>query len=103
MYENIKLPIDQRARGLYASIEDVRNLSLGIRRADDHVIQEELEAIANQIGIEGESTLFENARKQGVYFFPKYLNNLIVDEPEDVNRTGAAIGNHFPDPRSHGQ
>ena len=78
-------------------------MELSIRRADDHIIQEELETIANDIGIEGETTLFEQAQKQGVYFFPKYLNNLIVDEPEDVNRTGAAIGNNFPDPRSHGQ
>ena len=103
MYENQKLPIDQRARGLYASIEDVRNLELGIRRADDHEIQDQLEIIANDIGIEGETTLFEQAQKQGVYFFPKYLNNIIVDEPEDDNHVGAAIGNHFPDPRSHGQ
>jgi hypothetical protein len=102
-YENTKIPIDQRAQGLYASIEDVRNLGLGIRRADDHEIQEQLELIANNIGVEGELVLFQQAQKQGVYFFPKYLNNIIVDEPEDVNRTGAAIGNHFPDPRSHGQ
>lgn len=103
MYENQNLPIDQRARGLYASIENVRNLGLGIRRADDHEIQDQLETIANDIGIEGETTLFEQAQKQGVYFFPKYLNNLVPEEIEDVNRTGAAIGNHFPDPRSHGQ
>ena len=103
MYENQKLPIEQRARGLYASIEDVRNLGLAVRRADDHETQDHLDAIANDIGIEGESALFQQAQKQGVYFFPKYLNNLIVDEPEDVNRTGAAIGDHFPDPRSHGQ
>ena len=103
MYENQKLPIDQRARGLYASIEDVRNLGLSVRLADDHETQEHLETLANDIGIEGESTLFQLAQKQGVYFFPKYLNNLVSEESEDVNRTGAAIGDHFPDPRSHGQ
>jgi hypothetical protein len=57
------------------------------------------------MGVEGETTLFELANKNGLYFFPKYLNDLAPEDAEiDVNPTGAAIGEgHFPDPKSHGQ
>ena len=103
-FENQKANLEQRAGGLYRAIEDVRNLALFIRRADDHEHQEKLESIAVQMGVEGETTLFELAQKNGVYFFPKYLNDLAPKDSElDVNRTGSAIGEHFPDPRSHGQ
>jgi hypothetical protein len=103
-YENTKASLDQRAAGLYSAIEDVRNIGLSIRRADDHEHQERLEDIAFQMGVEGETTLFALAQKQGVYFFPKYLNDLPPENTEpDVNRTGASINGHFPDPRSHGQ
>ena len=86
------------------AIEDIRNLALFIRRADDHEHQEKLESIAFQLGVEGETTLFALSQKQGVYFFPKYLNDLPPEHTEpDVNLTGAAINGHFPDPRSHGQ
>jgi len=102
--ENPKKSLEQRAGGLYRAIEDVRNLALFVRRADDHEHQEKLESIAVQMGVECETTLFELARKQGVYFFPKYLNDLVTDDTEtDVDSTGAAINGHFPDPRSHGQ
>jgi hypothetical protein len=103
-FENQKASLEQRAGGLYRAIEDVRNLGLFIRRADDHEHQETLESIAVQMGVEGETTLFELARKNGLYFFPKYLNDLAPEDTEpDVNHTGAAVGEHFPDPRSHGQ
>jgi hypothetical protein len=103
-FENQKASLEKRASGLYNAIEDVRNLALFIRRADDHEHQETLESIAVQMGVEGETTLFELARKSGLYFFPKYLNDLAPDDTEpDVSRTGAAINQHFPDPRSHGQ
>ena len=103
-FENQKASLEQRAGGLYHAIEDVRNLALFIRRADDHEHQEKLESIAVQMGVEGETTLFEIAQKNGVYFFPKYLNDLAPEDTEtDVNRTGQAISGHFPDPRSHGQ
>ena len=102
-FENTKLPLEERAGGLYAAIEDIRNLSLFIRRADDHENQEKLESIAVQLGIEGESTLFEMSKKKGVYFFPKYLNDLPPEEGEHDVKNGKAIGEHFPDPRSHGQ
>jgi hypothetical protein len=69
-YENTKASLDQRAAGLYSAIEDVRNIGLSIRRADDHEHQERLEDIAFQMGVEGETTLFALAQKQGVYFFP---------------------------------
>jgi hypothetical protein len=84
------------------AIEDIRNLALFIRRADDHEHQEKLESIAVQLGTEGEATLFTLARGQGVYFFPKYLNDLPPEDTEpDVNLTGAAINGHFPAPRGH--
>jgi hypothetical protein len=103
-FENQQASLEQRAGGLYRAIEDVRNLALFIRRADDHEHQEKLESIALQMGVEGETTLFEIAHKNGLYFFPKYLNDLAPEDTEpDVNRTGAAINGHFPDPRSHGQ
>ena len=102
--ENTKNSLEKRANGLYNAIEDVRNLALFIRRADDHEHQETLETIAVQMGVEGETTLFELARKNGLYFFPKYLNDLAPEDTEpDVSRTGKAIEGHFPDPRSHGQ
>jgi hypothetical protein len=84
-YENQKLPIDKRAAGLYAGIEDVRNLSLSIQRADDFDIQDQLENIAVQIGIEGEATLLEYSQKNNLYFFPKYLNETLKDEPIATN------------------
>ena len=103
-FENQHASLEKRANGLYNAIEDVRNLGLFIRRADDHEHQEMLESIAVQMGVEGETTLFELARKNGVYFFPKYLNDLAPNDTEpDVSRTGKAIDGHFPDPRSHGQ
>jgi len=104
-FENKQNSLEKRAQNLYSAIEDVRNLALFIRRADDHEHQENLEQIALQIGIEGEEKLFELSKKSGVYFFPKYLNETRQDEIEDVNghRSGAAVNDHFPDPRSHGQ
>ena len=104
-FENKTLSIHERSAALYASIEDVRNLALFIRRADDHEHQEKLEQIAVEIGIEGEEKLFEVAKKSGVYFFPKYLNDTLQNVVEDADgyRSGASVNDHFPDPRSHGQ
>ena len=103
-FQNPTNTLEKRANGLYNAIEDVRNLALFIQRADDHEHQETLESIAVQMGVEGETTLFELARNNGLYFFPKYLNDLAPDDTEpDVSQSGAAIGEHFPDPRSHGQ
>ena len=95
---------DMAAAGhmLAAAIENIRNLGLGIRRADDHTIQDELEEIAGRLSVDGEYDLYTSARKKGLYFFPRHLNTTREDKPDDFNR-GAAIGDHFPDPRSHGQ
>jgi hypothetical protein len=105
VFEDKTRSIQERAAALYASVEDVRNLALFIRRADDHEHQEKLEQIATEIGIEGEEKLFEIAQKSGVYFFPKYLNDTLqsVIEYADGYRSGNAVLDHFPDPRSHGQ
>ena len=103
-YDDETQTLAGRAKALYSSIDNIQTLALGIRRSDDHVYQEKLEDIAQQLGIEGESSLFQEAKKQGVYFFPKYLNDLVPTETKtDVNFTGASVDNHFPDPRSHGQ
>ena len=90
---------------MYLAIEDIRNLTLFIRRADDHEHQEKLDSIATRLGIEGETILVKEAEEKGIYFFPKYLNDIIHEDIDDF-RVGAAIGDggrHFPDPRSHGQ
>ena len=103
-YDDETQSLEKRTRALYSSIEDIRTISLGIRRPDDVHYQDALDDIAQQLGIEGESKLFEKSKRDGVYFFPKYLNDLVPEDVEpDVNRTGSAIGDHFPDPRSHGQ
>jgi prefoldin subunit 5 len=51
-FENQQASLEQRAGALYQAIEDVRNLALFIRRADDHEHQEKLESIAVQMGVE---------------------------------------------------
>ena len=104
-FEDSKLSIEVRAAGLYSAVEDVRNLALFIRRSDDHELQDNLEEIATEIGIEGEEKLMHLAKKTGVYFFPKYLNDIVKDslEDDDGYRSGATVNGHFPDPRSHGQ
>ena len=80
-------------------------MGLYIRRADDHEHQEKLDDIANRLGVEGETILQKEAEQKGIYFFPKYLNDIVQEEVDDY-KVGGTIGDggyHFPDPRSHGQ
>ena len=76
--------IDKAAVALYASIENIRNLGLFVERSDDSNYAEELQAIAAELGYEGEYMLNQNAMARGLYFFPKYLNETIKDYAEDA-------------------
>ena len=86
--------IDDSATALYTAIEAIRDLGLGLRRADDANIQEELAGISMKLGIEGETILNQNAVAQGVYFFPKYLNDTMLDFPEYVAENPGPVKSH---------
>jgi hypothetical protein len=91
--------LDLSAKALYTAIENVRDIGLGVRHADDTVYQEKLNEIAGELGYEGEHVINEIALSKGIYFFPKYLNETIQEYPED------AAGTSFVPARvrSHGQ
>ena len=91
--------IDLSSKALYTAVENVRDIGLGIRHADDTVYQESLNDIAGELGYEGELVLNEVARSKGLYFFPKYLNETIQDYPEDGAQS-AFVPSRV---RSHGQ
>lgn len=74
--------LDEAAKALYAAEENVRDLGLGIRRADDAEHQEKLEEIARELAYEGEFIINQAAISQGLQFFPKYLNDSLVDYPD---------------------
>lgn len=89
--------LDGAGAALYAAIEDIRDLGLGLRRADDEQHREALNSIADELGYEGEFIINQNALTRGVYFFPKYLNDSLMDYPENARSDD-------PGPvRSHGQ
>jgi len=89
--------LDDSTEALYAATENIKDLGLGLRRADDADIQEKLAEIAFQLGYEGELILNQNATDQGLYFFPRYLNESLMEYPEyaDTRDPGPV--------RSHGQ
>jgi hypothetical protein len=89
--------LDDAAEALYAAAENIRDIGLGLRRADDGDIRESLADIAEKLGYEGEVILSQNAISQGVYFFPRYLNETLMEYPEyaDTRDPGPV--------RSHGQ
>lgn len=93
------------ARQLYLALENIRNLSLGVRGPDDFDTRERLDDIASRLALDGEYELYTNAKKQGMYFFPRYLNNTSHETSDDFKRGGVVgdPGRHFPDPKSHGQ
>lgn len=74
--------LDESAKALYAAIENVRDLALGIRRSDDAEHQEHLDMIAKELGYEGEFLINAYANEKGIQFFPKYLNDSLVDYPD---------------------
>jgi hypothetical protein len=80
---------------LYSAVENIRDMGLGLRRADDEHIRDDLGDIARQLGYEGELILNQNASSQGVYFFPKYLNESLLEYPEYVDtRDPGPVKNH---------
>ena len=75
--------LDKAATNLYHSIENIRDLSMGIRTSTDGSIQETLQRIGNDLGFEGEFAINQIAIKKGLRFFPKYLNETLDDYPDD--------------------
>ena len=89
--------LDDAAEALYAATENIKDIGLGLRRADDVDIQEKLAGIAGNLGYEGELILNQKANSTGIRFFPRYLNESLTDYPEYVDTRD-------PGPvRSHGQ
>ena len=86
--------VDEAGAALYEAIEAIRDLGLSLRRADDAGIQETLAGIAFQLAIEGETILNQNAVSQGTYFFPKYLNDTMLDFPEYVAQDPGPVKSH---------
>lgn len=91
--------LDGAAGALYAAMENIRDIGLGLRRADDAQHADDLNSVADELGYEGEFIINENALTQGVYFFPKYLNDSIMDYPENAD---SAKSRDRP-VKSHGQ
>ena len=88
---------DEAAEALYAATENIKDIGLGLRRSDDVDIQEKLAGIAGNLGYEGELILNQKAISSGVRFFPRYLNESLMDYPEYVDTRD-------PGPvKSHGQ
>ena len=87
--------IDLATAALYTAVESIRDLALGNRRSDDGQYQDELNLIATNLGLEGEFILNQNAISQGLYFFPRYLNNTFDDYIVNVGDPGHA--------KNHGQ
>ena len=95
----LETDIDVAAQALYTAAENIRDISLGIRRADDAAHQDKLNDIANQLVYEGEFEINQVALAKGLYFFPRYLNETIQDYPEDGANTFFVPATV----RSHGQ
>lgn len=70
--------LNTASSALYGAIENIRDLALANRRSDD-VYQDDLNLIATNLGLEGEMILNQNSISQGLYFFPRYLNNTFDD------------------------
>ena len=91
--------LDLSAKCLYTAVENVRDIGLGIRHADDSMYQDSLNDIAGELAYEGEVLLNQVAISKGLYFFPKYLNDTLKDYPEDGPQS-AFVPSRV---RSHGQ
>ena len=91
--------LDLSAKALYTAVENVRDIGLGVRHADDTEYQDRLNGIAGELALEGESILMKTASDKGLYFFPKFLNETLKDYPE--NSAQSAFVPSIV--RSHGQ
>ena len=87
--------IDEAASALYSATENIKDIGLALRRSDDANIQEELTKIAGELGYEGEFILNKNAIAKGIYFFPRYLNESLLDYSENADtRDPGPVRNH---------
>jgi len=84
--------LDKSASFLYHAIENIRDI--GLSAVDDGTIEARLNAIGNELGVDGELKINQIALTKGFKFFPKYLNETFDDYPEDG--TPSTV-------RSHGQ
>jgi hypothetical protein len=76
---------------LYTALEDIREMSLYTQRADQDELADELNQLAGRVAITGEEIIQRISIRNGVRFFPKYLNDKIpkpVNEPTDSFRPG---------------
>ena len=87
--------VEKAAPALYAACENVRNLALFIRRADDAPHQDKLNEISSRLGYDGEFIINKTAIANGLYFFPKYLNESLEDYSENVRDTRKMRANDF--------
>jgi len=79
----LETDLDTAAEALYTALENIRDMSLGIRRADDGQYQSELESVALRLAYEGEFELNRIALSQGLRFYPKYLNETTQEYPDN--------------------
>ena len=91
---------DTTGQSLYRAIEHIRNIGLMNTNFTD-----EINAIADRLGYEGEVFLNQQAVMKGTIFRPKFLNDVIPDQPITlylndskpmdtiyVNPVGATVG-----------
>ena len=74
--------LEEAAKALYAAVGNVGDIGLGIRHADDTQHQEKLDKISRELAYEGEFIINQAAISRGLQFFPKYLNDSLVDYPD---------------------
>ena len=91
--------LDLSAKALYTAVENVRDMGLGVRHADDTDYQDRLNGIAGDLAYEGETVLLKSATDKGLYFFPKFLNENLKDYPE-ISAQSSFVPSIV---RSHGQ
>lgn len=81
---------------LYGAIDNIHDLASYVRRADDADHQEAMGGIAQRLGVDGETAI----EMVGGYFVPKYLNETLPDETDevrDVRRMHARDFRLYPD------
>jgi hypothetical protein len=89
--ETVQKDPREASEHLYLAIDTAKDLALNIRRADDGDIQEQILAVTNQMGLEGETLINQTVLKKGLRFTPKYLNDTLLyyaDESRDPNTLG---------------
>jgi len=83
--------LEKSVKFLYNAIENIRDIGLA---STDENVQEKLNKIANDLGIEGELKINQVSIKNGIRFFPRYLNETFDDYPEDGYFTPSTVKSH---------